>query len=59
MSIIKVAIQQIPALQNNQIKGGARSNLPNAWINSKNLGNRSDIPLATGINSSFPSIGIR
>ena len=45
MSIIKLAL----------IQGGPHSNLPNAWVDSKKLGNKSNIPLATGINSSFKS----
>jgi hypothetical protein len=42
MSLIKLAIES-----------GPHSNLPNAWFKSKALGQRNDIPLAKGINSSF------
>lgn len=31
------------------ILGGQRSDLPNAWLNSKKLGQRNDIPLAKGL----------
>ena len=46
MSIIKLAI----------IQGGPHSNLPNAWANNKKLGQKGNVPLAKGINSSLPPI---
>jgi hypothetical protein len=45
MSLIKLAIQ-----------GGAHSNMPNAWYNSKKLGTKGNIHLAQGFNSSLPPI---
>jgi hypothetical protein len=45
MSLIKLAIQ-----------GGAHSNMPNAWRNSKKLGIKGNIPLTQGLNSSLPPI---
>lgn len=44
MSLIKLAQMQIATIQ-----GGQRTDLLNAWKNSKKLGQRSDIPLATGL----------
>lgn len=46
MSLIKFAQLQMPSIT---IPGGQRSDLPNAWLNSKKLGQRNDIPLAKGL----------
>lgn len=45
MSIVKLAILS-----------GPHSNLPSAWNMSKKLGQKGNIPLAKGINSSVPPI---
>jgi hypothetical protein len=42
MSLIKLTIQ-----------GGAHSNMPNTWHNSKKLGTKGNVPLAQGLNSSL------
>lgn len=46
MSIVKLAL----------IQSGMRTDLPNAWFNSKKLGAKSNVPLAKGINSSLPPV---